>query len=74
MNPPSPLSPLTSSVIRIFFFFFPDLCVVTASQSHNRAMSDIAKEALCETMADRLKRLTGGVVTIPAEFTHIIEE
>ena len=45
---------------------------------HNRAYFGdkmaVSHDVVVETMADRLKRLTGGVVTIPAEFTHIIEE
>ena len=34
----------------------------------------VSHDVVVESMADRLTRLTGSVVTIPAEFSHIIEE
>lgn len=45
---------------------------------HNRAYYGdkmaVSHDVVIETMADRLKRLTGGFVEIPAQFSHIIED
>lgn len=67
----------------------PDLVKVRSGEMRSKYHLELAKvrdrayygdkvavshDVVIESMADRLKRLTGSAVTIPAQFSHIIEK